>query len=29
MKSLNIYVLIKYTPEFKEMTTGMGSEVFS
>lgn len=29
MKSLNIYVLIKYIPQFKEMTVGMGSEVFS
>lgn len=28
MKSSNIYVLIKYIPQFKEMTVGMGSDAF-
>ena len=27
--SLNLYVLIKYIPELKEMTVGMGSEALA
>lgn len=29
MTSLNTYVLIKYIPELKEMTAGMGSEALA